>query len=104
MIAASGVRRLNRVQYGNAIRDLLDLEVDVTTSLPPDDVSHGFDNGETLGSSPALIEGYVSAAMRVSRRAVGDMTVQPSQVEFRAPVGPSQGSTSRDCRWAPAGV
>ena len=90
VIAASGVRRLNRVQYGNAIRDLLDLDVDVTTSLPPDDVSHGFDNGETLGSSPALIEGYVAAAMRVSRRAVGDMTVQPSQVEFRAPAGPSQ--------------
>jgi Protein of unknown function (DUF1592)/Protein of unknown function (DUF1588)/Protein of unknown function (DUF1585)/Protein of unknown function (DUF1587)/Protein of unknown function (DUF1595)/Planctomycete cytochrome C len=90
VVAASGVRRLNRVQYGNAIRDLLDLEVDVTTSLPPDDVSHGFDNGETLGSSPALIEGYVAAAMRVSRRAVGDMTVPASQVEYRAPVGPSQ--------------
>ena len=90
VIAASGVRRLNRVQYANAIRDLLDLDIDVTTSLPPDDVSHGFDNGETLGSSPALIEGYVAAAMRVSRRAVGDITVQAAQVEFRAPVGPSQ--------------
>ena len=88
--AAAGVRRLNRSQYANAIRDLLDLEMDVTTSLPADDVSHGFDNGEALGSSPALIEGYVAAAMRVSRRAVGDLTAQASQIEFRGPSGPSQ--------------
>ena len=90
MTAAAGVRRLNRAQYANAVRDLLALELDVGTSLPPDDVAHGFDNGETLGSSPALIEGYVNTAMRVSRRAVGDLTVQPAQKEFRAPVGPSQ--------------
>jgi len=89
-LAASGVRRLNRVQYANAVRDLLDLDMDVATALPADDVSNGFDNGETLGSSPALIEGYVAAAMRVSRRAVGDITVPAAQVEFRAPAGPSQ--------------
>ena len=90
LIAAAGVRRLNRAQYANAIRDLLAVEIDVQTLLPPDDANHGFDNGETLGSSPALIEGYVNAAVRVSRRAVGDPTVQVSQMEFRAPVGPSQ--------------
>jgi hypothetical protein len=90
LIAAAGVRRLNRAQYANAIRDLLALDIDVQTMLPPDDVSHGFDNGETLGSSPALIEGYVNSAVRVSRRAVGDPTVQTSQMEYRAPVGPSQ--------------
>ena len=90
LVAAAGVRRLNRAQYSNAIRDLLAVEIDVQTLLPPDDVSHGFDNGETLGSSPALIEGYVNTAVRVSRRAVGDPTVPVSQTEFRAPVGPSQ--------------
>jgi hypothetical protein len=90
LIAAAGVRRLNRAQYANAVRDLLAVEIDVQTLLPPDDVSHGFDNGETLGSSPALIEGYVNTAVRVSRRAVGDPTVQVSQTEFRGPVGPSQ--------------
>ncbi|MEO6185805.1 MAG: DUF1587 domain-containing protein, partial [Steroidobacteraceae bacterium] len=90
VLAASGVRRLNRVQYANAIRDLLNLDIDVATALPADDVSHGFDNGETLGSSPALIESYVAAAMRVSRRAVGDITVPAAQVEFRAAAGPSQ--------------
>ena len=89
-IAPAGVRRLNRAQYANAIRDLIAVEIDVQTMLPPDDVSHGFDNGETLGSSPALIEGYVNAAIRVSRRAVGDPTVPVSQTEFRAPTGPSQ--------------
>ena len=90
LVAAAGVRRLNRAQYSNAIRDLLAVEIDVQTLLPPDDVSHGFDNGETLGSSPALIEGYVNTAVRVSRRAVGDPTVPVSQTEFRAPAGPSQ--------------
>jgi hypothetical protein len=90
VVAPAGVRRLNRAQYANAVRDLLALEIDESTSLPPDDVSHGFDNGEALGSSPALIESYVNTAMRVSRRAVGDPTVQPAQKEFRAPVGPSQ--------------
>src|SRR5215204_2492191 len=62
------LHRLNRTEYANAIRDLLDLEVDVTPLLPADGSSEGFDNiAEALSVSPALIQGYVFAAMRISR-------------------------------------
>jgi mono/diheme cytochrome c family protein len=67
------LRRLNRAEYANAIRDLLDLHVDVTTLLPPDDSAFGFDNiGDLLVVSPALLERYLSAADRVSALALGD--------------------------------
>ncbi|HZF29052.1 MAG TPA: DUF1592 domain-containing protein [Gammaproteobacteria bacterium] len=67
------LRRLNRAEYANAIRDLLDLHVDVTSLLPPDDSAFGFDNiGDLLVVSPALLERYLSAADRVSALAVGD--------------------------------
>jgi mono/diheme cytochrome c family protein len=72
---APALRRLNRAEYANAIRDLLDLEVDVTELLPPDDSAFGFDNiGDLLVFSPTLLERYLSAADRVSAMAVGDPT------------------------------
>ena len=64
-------RRLNRTEYQNAIRDLLDVEVDVETLLPSDDSSHGFDNISVGGLSPMLLERYLSAAQKISRLAVG---------------------------------
>jgi mono/diheme cytochrome c family protein len=64
-------RRLNRTEYRNAIRDLLDVEVDVDTLLPADDSSHGFDNVSVGGLSPTLLERYLSAAQKISRLAVG---------------------------------
>jgi cytochrome c551/c552 len=80
------LHRLNRNEYANAIRDLLDLEVDVSGLLPADGSSEGFDNiAEALGVSPSLIQGYVSAAMKISRLAVGDRTMAPSQVVYTAP-------------------
>jgi mono/diheme cytochrome c family protein len=80
------LHRLNRNEYANAIRDLLDLEVDVSGLLPADGSSEGFDNvAEALGVSPSLIQGYVSAAMKISRLAVGDRTMAPSQVVYAAP-------------------
>ena len=66
------IRRLNRSEYGNAVRDLLALDVDVSSLLPPDDSAYGFDNiSEMLGTSPALLERYLVAADRVSALAVG---------------------------------
>ena len=80
------LHRLNRTEYANAIRDLLDLEVDVTPLLPADGSSEGFDNiAEALSVSPALIQGYVAAAMKISRLAVGDRTMVASQVVYPAP-------------------
>ena len=74
------IRRLNRVEYGNAIRDLLDLQIDPASLLPPDDAAFGFDNNaDLLGVSPALIERYVGAADRVSALAVGAATGPGSQ-------------------------
>jgi mono/diheme cytochrome c family protein len=85
------LHRLNRTEYANAVRDLLDLEVDVTTLLPSDDSNEGFDNiADALSVSPTLIQGYVAAAMKISRLAVGDRTAVPNQVTYQAPTGLSQ--------------
>src|SRR5262245_27871883 len=71
------LHRLNRTEYRNAIRDLLGLDIDVSSLLPADDVSYGFDNiAGVLKISPTLMERYLEAAQKVSRLAVG--TVQPS--------------------------
>jgi len=66
------LHRLNRTEYANAIRDLLDLEIDPTTLLPPDDSANGFDNiAGSLTISPTLLESYTTAAAQVVRMAVG---------------------------------
>ena len=67
------LRRLNRAEYANAIRDLLGLDVDVTALLPPDVSAFGFDNvADAQGSSPALLQAYLAAARKISAIAVGD--------------------------------
>ena len=66
------LRRLNRTEYANAIRDLLDLRIDAASLLPPDDAAHGFDNiAGSLTISPTLLEAYATAAARIARMAVG---------------------------------
>jgi mono/diheme cytochrome c family protein len=76
--------RLNRAEYRNAMRDLLDLEIDVSTLLPPDDASYGFDNiAGVLKMSPTLMERYLSAALKVSRLAVGAAPPAPHIDYFR---------------------
>jgi len=86
MPGRTALRRLNRTEYANAIRDLLHLDVDTVTLLPLDDSSEGFDNIATaLGVSPSLIESYVSAAMKISRWALGDRTTPQSQISWAAP-------------------
>ena len=64
-------RRLNRTEYRNAIRDLLALDVDVSSLLPSDQSSYGFDNITVGTLSPMLMDRYVSAAQKISRLAVG---------------------------------
>jgi hypothetical protein len=87
-LEAPSLHRLNRTEYANAIRDLLALDVDVETLLPSDSSSEGFDNiADALSVSPSLIESYVSAAMKISRRAVGDRTLAPTQITYAAPGG-----------------
>ena len=77
------VHRLNRVEYRNAIRDLLGLDVDVSSLLPNDGGDFGFDNiAAALRTSPMLLDGYLTAAQRISTLAVGDPQAPPGTVEY----------------------
>jgi mono/diheme cytochrome c family protein len=77
------VHRLNRTEYGNAVHDLLGLEVRVDELLPSDGADFGFDNiASALKTSPLLFERYLTAAQRVSTLAVGDTTVPPGNTEY----------------------
>jgi len=79
----STLHRLNRTEYANAIRDLLAVEVDVADLLPADDIGYGFDNiGDVLSVSPVLLERYLSAAYKISRVAVGDVTLPSSYQSY----------------------
>jgi mono/diheme cytochrome c family protein len=84
------LHRLNRTEYANAVRDLLDLEIDVTTLLPPDDSARGFDNiAGSLTISPTLLEAYATAAARVARMSVGYWKT-PVEATYLAPGDTSQ--------------
>jgi len=77
------VHRLNRTEYGNAVRDLLAIDVDVTSLLPSDDADFGFDNiAASLKTSPLLLERYVTAAQRISTLAVGNPKELPGNTEY----------------------
>src|SRR5215475_6927392 len=78
------LHRLNRTEYRNAIRDMLGIQVDVANLLPADDMSRGFDNmADVLTVSPALMEGYIRAAGKISRLAVGDSRATPVTQTFQ---------------------
>jgi hypothetical protein len=78
------LHRLNRAEYKNAIKDLLALDVDVASLLPPDDSAYGFDNiSDVLGVSPSLQERYLAAATRLSALAVGDPQLRPGSETYR---------------------
>jgi mono/diheme cytochrome c family protein len=78
------MHRLNRSEYGNAIRDLFGLELEVSTLLPPDEEAYGFDNNATvLNVSTSLMERYLSAAWKVSALAVASPRITPSLETFR---------------------
>ena len=77
------IHRLNRAEYSNAVRDLLAVEIDAAAFLPPDDSGFGFDNiADVLSVSPMLTERYLSAALKISRLAVGDPTIRPATDTF----------------------
>ena len=86
------LHRLNRTEYANAVRDLLGLDVDVSSLLPPDNAAFGFDNiADALGSSPALLQAYLSAARRIGAVAVGDPRVSPGSQIYSSRQDLSQG-------------
>src|ERR1041384_4460844 len=65
------LRRLNRTEYQNAIRDLLALDIDAASLLPADESGYGFDNVNVSDLSATLLNRYISAAQKISRLAVG---------------------------------
>ena len=77
------LHRLNRTEYGNAVRDLLGVKIDVSDLLPSDGGDFGFDNIATaLTTSPLLLEGYLTAALKISELAVGDAEAVPGTATF----------------------
>jgi len=91
------LRRLNRVEYRNTIRDLTGFDFNVDEELPPDDTGYGFDTiGDVLTVSPLLLEKYMRAAEKITAQAVPRNLHVPSEetisgAEFHAPSGTSTG-------------
>jgi mono/diheme cytochrome c family protein len=89
-LVAPGLHRVNRTEYANAIRELLGMEIDPAAFLPVDDATSGFDNvAAGLNVSPALVEGYMAAAGKISRLALGRATL-PEEKRYVAPQDYSQ--------------
>jgi mono/diheme cytochrome c family protein len=85
-----GLHRLNRTEYANVIRDLLQLDIDPAKYLPSDDSTAGFDNiAGALGISSTLVEAYVNAAQKISRLALG-YPEEPGLVVYRTKEDTSQ--------------
>ena len=97
--------RLTRTQYANAVRDLLALEIDSPSLLPPDDLAYGFDNiADTLSFSPLLLERYLSAARKISRLAVGDPTLHPAAATYTtSPLAVQSGRMSEELPFGSGG-
>jgi Protein of unknown function (DUF1592)/Protein of unknown function (DUF1588)/Protein of unknown function (DUF1595)/Protein of unknown function (DUF1585)/Protein of unknown function (DUF1587)/Planctomycete cytochrome C len=84
-------QRLNRAEYARAIRDLLDLDVDVDALLPPDAQSTGFDNiAEAQAFSPAVMEDYLRAADKVAALALGEPDAKPTSATYAVSSATSQ--------------
>ncbi|HEY9183219.1 MAG TPA: DUF1587 domain-containing protein, partial [Gammaproteobacteria bacterium] len=85
------LHRLNRSEYGNAIRDLLAIEIDATALLPNDSEAYGFDNiADVLGTDPSLMDRYLSAAWKITSAAIGDVSLAPAVTTYRVPPDRSQ--------------
>ncbi len=79
------IRRLTRTEYRNAVHDLLALDIDADSLLPPDESSYGFDNITVGDLSPTLLDRYISAAEKISRVAVGRPSRSPDGKTIRMP-------------------
>ena len=78
------IHRMNRAEYGVAVKDVLGLDYDASELLPPDDSANGFDNiAQMLTISPALLERYLAASAKVSAIAVGDPSAGVTATTYR---------------------
>jgi hypothetical protein len=98
------LHRLNRTEYANSVRDLIAVPVDVSALLPPDDMSHGFDNmADVLTVSPTLMEAYVRAASKIAREAVGDPEAPALTSTYQIPRVVSQNRHVEGTPWGTRG-
>lgn len=98
------LHRLNRTEYANSVRDLLVVPVDVSALLPPDDMSHGFDNmSDVLTVSPTLMEAYIRAASKIAREAVGDPEAPALTATYQVPRVMSQNRHVEGTPWGTRG-
>jgi mono/diheme cytochrome c family protein len=84
------LRRLNRTEYHNAIRDLLSIDIDAASLLPPDESGYGFDNVTVGDLPPTLLDRYISAAQKISRLAVGSTQTSLLADVIRLPADSTQ--------------
>jgi hypothetical protein len=84
------LRRLNRTEYQNAVRDLLALDIDAASLLPPDESGHGFDNVTVGDLPPTLLDRYISAAQKISRLAIGSAETSLQSDIIRLPADLTQ--------------
>src|SRR5262249_1823449 len=90
----ASLHRLNRAEYANAVRDLLGVEIDAQSMLPPDEQAFGFENNaEALSIQPALLDRYVNAGAAIARRAVGDANIPATFVRYGALKGSANDQT-----------
>jgi hypothetical protein len=99
------LHRLNRVEYRNAIRDLLALDIDAEALLPADNAGYGFDNNaDALSLSPALTERYLEASAKISEMALGRVRGSTAPETFFVPTDRNQASRfSEDLPWGSRG-
>src|SRR6185295_3437550 len=99
------LHRLNRVEYRNAIRDTLALEIDSAALLPADNAAYGFDNNaDALSLSPVLTERYLGASAKISQMALGKVRGSASPETFFVPTDRNQGRRfSEDLPWGSRG-
>ncbi len=84
-------QRLNRAEYTAAVRALFGIDIDVSSYLPADTISAGFDNiADVQTPSATVMQGYMRAAAYVSRVAVGDPSFDPSSTQYDVPRTQSQ--------------
>lgn len=85
-LGRTSIHRLNRTEYGNAVRDLLGIRIDPAEFLPADDEGYGFDNiAEILRVSPSLLDQYLSASGKIASLAVGDLDTPTVSTIYRVP-------------------
>ena len=99
------IRRLNRQEYDNTIRDLFGIDLKLAKTFPSDDVGYGFDNiGDVLSVSPVLFERYIDAADEIVRTVIASTDIEAApRRQFEGKRFPTRGQVTRDFTLEDAG-